>query len=190
MKAPPSDHTSPSTPIIDATLDLWSSTGKRNWVSVTGTSMLPILAEGDRLLVEHGCSHPRRGDIIICRWGQGLIAHRILQVSVGAKGNRFLTKGDNTTTLDSVFEESQVIGKALGVEKNGKYISFQTASAQIANRLIANCMLIRESLHNLARLSGTRSSKKNPNWAIRFWRRTERALLSGIIRVLQNIAYR
>src|SRR5687768_11242475 len=86
--------------LVPVVFAFWRQTGGEYWVTTAGSSMWPLIAENDRLLLNACLTAVRRGDIIVFSQNGELIAHRVLRVLGGSKP-RFVTKGDNTSYFDS-----------------------------------------------------------------------------------------
>lgn len=95
------------------------------YLCVSGNSMVPIIKNGDRILVEPYMKNaPRPGEIIVYRkFSDHLTVHRVVNI-VRLSKTRFYceTKGDNNVEADSykVFNH-EIIGTVnlKGVYKNG-----------------------------------------------------------------------
>jgi signal peptidase I len=90
-------------------------------VSVTGTSMFPILLSGDKVLVKRSSIEDlNAGDIIV--WSDEslkLVAHRILSMEVTSTQPLITTKGDLRVEPDPPVEIDRVLGKIVAVLREG-----------------------------------------------------------------------
>ena len=87
---------------INTLRELWQQSNERHWLQVHGISMLPLLHEGDNILVSHDLTSLRRGDILVFQKADGLVAHRVIRIKKETDhSNIYLTKGDNCTYFDS-----------------------------------------------------------------------------------------
>ena len=118
----------PSLPghVIEAALDAWGQAGERHTISISGHSMLPMIHDGDRVLVTHGCAGVRQGDVIVFRLNGLLVAHRVLHIKGGADGPKFVTKGDSTGQVDPHVSDREIVGRVLAIERGGQHISLET----------------------------------------------------------------
>lgn len=124
--------------VVQAALNLWRAHGVQQWLPVTGSSMLPILAEGDEILVSHDIRPLRRGDIVVIRQNGGLIAHRVIRRTRNAAGQRQLcTKGDNNPRFDPSTFAADVLGRVVAVRRGGQVRSLETRRSRLAGRSIA-----------------------------------------------------
>jgi Peptidase S24-like len=102
------------------------------WIGATGTSMLPAIGEGDRLLVDFGETRMRLGDIVLFPGGGQLLSHRV--VLRGADG-ALVTKGDNRQHFDPPVQREEILGviRAVGRGDDGVAVS----SACVGSRAVA-----------------------------------------------------
>jgi signal peptidase I len=61
---------------------------------VSGTSMVPTLQNGERLLITRGWSSPRRGDIVVLHWTHGGTTEEIVKRVIGLPGDAVRVRGD------------------------------------------------------------------------------------------------
>ena len=93
--------------------------GRRTGVEVTGDSMLPTLAAGDRVLIDtHAAVHP--GDIVLAQHPYKQSTRIIKRVrSIDANGAYFLTGDNKAETTDSTtfgpVPPANILGKATSV---------------------------------------------------------------------------
>jgi signal peptidase I len=76
-------------------------------VKVRGNSMLPLVREGDTVLINRLAS-PDIGDIVMFFEKDKLILHRVL----GLEKNRLFTKGDFNLFIDKPVKKAHIIGVA------------------------------------------------------------------------------
>jgi signal peptidase I len=89
-----------------------------------GQSMHPAIREGETITVRPvSPSAVRPGDIILYRWQQGIIAHRVVGIEKAAGGDfRLLTRGDAAGAQIEPVAPDQVLGKVVSAERNGRRI--------------------------------------------------------------------
>jgi hypothetical protein len=87
-------------------------------LKVFGMSMLPSVWPGDVLLIESD-NKARAGDIVLCQTERGLTVHRLVASS---GGGYIVTRGDGMNQADPCGEESQLLGRVVQIERNGKTI--------------------------------------------------------------------
>ena len=70
-------------------------------ITVAGSSMNPVLKDGDRIRIEHRDSYAI-GDILVFSYkNQELLVHRLLQIKEG----KYFCKGDNSMRLEDIAED-------------------------------------------------------------------------------------
>jgi signal peptidase I len=98
-------------------MDLWRGAGKEIPLTLSGTSMEPLLRAGDVVTVR--CVPPeelKRGDLIAFREHGCIIVHRL--IGKGRRGDLkiYCQKGDNQIGWGWV-QENAIIGKVVSVER-------------------------------------------------------------------------
>jgi signal peptidase len=86
--------------------------------------MHPTIRHGDLITVEPAApSNLKRGDIILYRFQNGLIAHRIVNIEErNGCGLAFILRGDACTSCDSPVKMQQILGKVVCLERDNRYI--------------------------------------------------------------------
>jgi signal peptidase I len=132
--------------------ELWQQSSEQHWLPIHGTSMLPLLQEGDNILISHDLSTVRRGDILVFQKVDGLVAHRVVWITKQPDhmGN-YLTKGDNCTRFDAPLPVSEVLGRVDTIYRNGREHDFTTPVWRYWNSLVAIYQLLLGSLFKLIR---------------------------------------
>jgi signal peptidase I len=91
-----------------------------------GNSMKPFIREGD--LVEVLSYAPgsliRIGDIILARAARGLVMHRVIKKLTKNGRLCLVTQGDAAFYPDPSIYPEDILGKVIGVKRNGKRIRF------------------------------------------------------------------
>jgi hypothetical protein len=98
-----------------------------------GRSMHPAIREGEPITVRPvSPSAVRRGDIILYRWQQGVIAHRVVGIETGVGGDfRFMTRGDAAGAQVEWVAPDQVLGKVVLTERNGRRIDLYSIRSNL-----------------------------------------------------------
>lgn len=141
MDKTPASQASLSDTLLEATLNIWSQARRQHLIPITGRSMLPLIQEGDRVLVKHGCADVRRGDVIVFRHEGRLIAHRVLRLDRSPSEAIFITKGDHAVRCDPPVRAAKILGRVLTVQRDSRQMSLDTSLWRQAGRLIAVGML-------------------------------------------------
>lgn len=82
-----------------------------------GTSMLPLISEGDEVLVKHvKAQELSLGDVIVYKKEELFIIHRFLYKR--NKDGYIVAKGDNSFKLDGPFNDTYFLGRAVEIRKN------------------------------------------------------------------------
>jgi hypothetical protein len=98
-------------------------TGKVVSIPVAGTSMFPVLKPGDRLSVL--CVHEsfRIGQVLVILGESAPIVHRVVDSFETGQGKTYVTKGDNSRSLDRPVSLSEILGKVETIERKGRTCS-------------------------------------------------------------------
>ncbi len=83
---------------------------------VHGSSMAPLLGEGDRIQVARTDRY-RAGDLLVFRNSVGdLVAHRLLGMRRAHGELRFVLRGDATPAADGLVPPAAILGRVVGGE--------------------------------------------------------------------------
>lgn len=107
--------------------------GLRVRLLVNGSSMLPLARTHDAVWVEW-CdpARLRRGDIIVVRYRDELLTHRL--IAVDAHG--WHTKGDNCRSIDPPTDRQAIVGYVAAVERDGALIDLRCTKWTLLNALL------------------------------------------------------
>ncbi len=125
-----------------ALLEVWAETGACHLFTIKGSSMLPLLCEGDRVLVAHGRRALRRGDIVLFQREDGLVAHRLLYIQSESAGKVLFTQGDHTQQMDPPLGEAQILGRVTAVRRGERAMWLDTPLWRAVGWLVATMMLL------------------------------------------------
>ena len=93
-----------------------------------GDSMIPVIREGNLLVIEAVKAPLKVGDIPLYKRDSGqYVLHRI----VGIKKGKYSMKGDNRTFVEKGITDKQIIGVLTGIVRNGKTYPVETAQEYI-----------------------------------------------------------
>jgi signal peptidase I len=86
-----------------------------------GDSMRPAIRDGDVIHVAPASAADIRvGDVVLCRVGSRLLAHRLVAVTEDADGERWLhLRGDAKGGCDAPVRDADVIGRVEAVWRDG-----------------------------------------------------------------------
>ena len=117
--------------------------GKRVRFRAPGRSMYPTIRENEAITVEP--VEPRNvkvGDIILYRFGENVVAHRVIQIEK-SKGNtlHFILREDTWGLVDEPVEAEQILGKVVSVERAGRSVDLY--SRRVKMRLFAHTLASR-----------------------------------------------
>lgn len=103
----------------------------------SGFSMWPFLKQGEKLVFKHlGLEELMAGDIILFRFRDGIVCHRLVKIS--KKNGKYLLylKGDNTAGPCEILGQDCYLGKAVGIIKNNRIIGLTGPKNKLFNRII------------------------------------------------------
>ena len=135
---PLSDSPELGTTILDAALQMLRSKGPSGILPVEGTSMMPFLRPGMRVLIDFAPRQLRRGDVVLFRQGPHAVVHRMVaRTSDGVRA-----RGDNRANLDPPVRVDDVLGRVVSVGDGDDWRDLRRSGARTYGFLLA--------LHNLA----------------------------------------
>ncbi len=103
------------------------------WFTIVGTSMVPFLVDGNKVLVRfEKVENLRCGDLVTYKTGNELITHRI----IGIIDNRILTKGDYLSLPDKLMDKDSLIGKVIIIFRNNKNLNMEQGKFAVINLII------------------------------------------------------
>jgi signal peptidase I len=123
--------------ILLGALDVWGASGEQHFIPVSGSSMLPLIQDGDQALVRHGLSGIQCGDMVIFRQQGKMVVHRVLRINLHPNGSTFLIKGDNNLTVDPPVQAEEIVGRVLLIKRGEKTLAVDTYPWRMAGRAIA-----------------------------------------------------
>jgi hypothetical protein len=152
--------------------------------------MLPLIRDGDRAIVAHGCTGVRRGDVVVFRHDGLLVAHRLLAIRRGDAGPVFISKGDNTSQFDPPLLADEILGRVVAIERHGRSMALDTAVWRALGWLIAITTLAWTRLYGWGRGLKRRLGGRRPGRATAGVRQGARAASALALRASQAIASR
>jgi signal peptidase I len=131
----------PTKTVINTALEIWKEQSKQHRISIVGNSMLPLMRDGDRVLVAHASDDFHPGDVIVFWQSNVLVVHRVIRIDHTPEQVHFLTKGDNAPNFDPLVGVEQVIGRVLAVQRGNREIPIDTATWRVLGHWIARSTL-------------------------------------------------
>ncbi|HEY7703151.1 MAG TPA: S24/S26 family peptidase [Candidatus Limnocylindrales bacterium] len=83
---------------------------RSDWIDATGRSMDPSIPAGSRLLVDFGRPAQRRGEVLVFRRGERVLAHRLVGRRTTPDGEQLIAKGDGEVFFDAPLTAGEVLG--------------------------------------------------------------------------------
>ncbi len=115
-----------------------------------GTSMNPVLKAGDEILVRRiPLSCLCFGDVITYEENGTFITHRFLYSRSKKNQTMMVTKADNRLKLDKPVTPLFLLGKVVGISRNGQRIEMETKWWYFSSRLIALLSLMEGQLFEI-----------------------------------------
>ncbi|MGH9144341.1 MAG: S24/S26 family peptidase [Vicinamibacterales bacterium] len=97
-----------------------------------GVSMYPTIRDGETItVVAASADEVGGGDILLCRHGQRLLAHRVIAVATSGGGRVYELRGDAKASSDALVGASDVVGKVIDVRRNGRRIPLCGRAARL-----------------------------------------------------------
>lgn len=139
--------------VVEAMLNVWAQTKEQHYIPIAGCSMLPLIRDGDSVLITHGCDGVKRGDVVVFRCNGKLVAHRVIgrEFDKGSNSVTFITKGDNVFQYDPPVSETEIVGRVLGIRKADRQIMLDTVVWRALGLVIAVGVLTASRLHSRCR---------------------------------------
>lgn len=97
-----------------------------------GWSMCPVIRDGDIVEVAPvRASQLRRGDVLLCRIGDGAVAHRLMGFKKSGGHVALVLRGDAAFARDAPVPVTTVIGRVTAVRHNGIERGLATHGARV-----------------------------------------------------------
>ncbi len=104
------------TDIADLWAEVLDKTGEL-WIGISGDSMLPVVHNGDSVLVRRATvSDIGQGDIVTFRRGGILITHRVIGIVRDASRTMIIEKGDRSLR-PTMIDSDDVAGKVIALRR-------------------------------------------------------------------------
>jgi signal peptidase I len=88
-----------------------------------GASMYPAIRDGETItVVAVSPDAVVRGDVLLCRHGTRVLAHRVVGVALHGTERWFQLKGDAKIECDGPVRARAIVGAVVNVRRNGRFI--------------------------------------------------------------------
>lgn len=113
--------------------------GKALRFQAHGASMVPLVRDGDVLLVQPlEPAALRIGDVILCGTEPGrIVVHRVIRCVAGPEGRRFTVQGDAVARPDGTIPAAQAYGRVAAIERGGAQIDMGAPAMRLLSRMAA-----------------------------------------------------
>lgn len=113
-----------------------------------GGSMHPTIRDGEAITVEPvAVDGVRWGDIVLCRQGPGLVAHRVVRkVGRGCAPAGFVLRGDASHRFHHEVGAGDVLGRVVAVRRKGTAVPLGDTAAKLMAALEHGVKALRRSL--------------------------------------------
>jgi signal peptidase I len=130
----------------------------------SGTSMRPLIREGDRCRFVPLAGRPSLGDILLVAEADGrLVGHRLIRVAEAGEETLYICKGDSNLNPDAPARANQIIGKMTDIRKRRFVMRADQGLARWWGRLLVRrpglSRLIRQYVRAERRLRRLRQPK-------------------------------
>ena len=130
---------SPAAPgVFDAVVEAALASGVRVRFRAYGTSMHPAIRDGETIAVEPvDVADVVRGDILLYRSRERLLAHRVEAVAERRGVRTLQTRGDAMLGLDAPVGAAEVIGRVTAVVRGSRAVRLDGRAARLRYRVHA-----------------------------------------------------
>jgi hypothetical protein len=119
-----------------------------------GHSMHPTIRDGEHVTIAPvRANEIKRGDIILYQSPRGPLAHRVMKMEGKLNARLFILRGDACTSCDAPVSASQVLGRAVSVERNGRALRLSRRRLKFVERGALRSLLKAVSLYVSGSLS-------------------------------------
>ena len=124
--------------LLDLTAELLSR-GTTVRFRPSGRSMYPSIREGELITVEPVAPRDvKLADIVLYRSERGLIAHRVVGSSPtqsSVLSPHYFLRGDASLSCDQPVGAEQILGRVVGVERDGHSVALASRGAKLWHRV-------------------------------------------------------
>jgi hypothetical protein len=99
---------------------LWRGSWRRTEIRFVGRSMAPLTDRAEALVLSHGDSAPRAGQILLTLQSGSLTAHRCVSRVRNEVAWKWVTQGDSCPKADpNAVPQPEILGRVVGLRANG-----------------------------------------------------------------------
>jgi len=107
-------------------------------LTISGDSMAPALPPGSRVVIAAAAPGDLRlGDVVVVRFGQAWVIHRLVGRRWAGAVPFLFTKGDNAPCMDMAWPVWQLQGLVIAMDRGGRAVSLLSRRARWLGRLLA-----------------------------------------------------
>lgn len=108
-------------------------------LDVRGSSMYPLLRDGDGVLVSCGAASPAAGDVVAFLVEKQVWTHRLRRVDTRPDGVRYVSRGDNVAQYDAPWPANRFLGRVIACERsdNQRRLALDAGLGRHLNRFLA-----------------------------------------------------
>jgi len=126
-----------------------------------GTSMHPTIRDGEAISIAAvSPDEVVRGDVVLCRHDNRVLAHRVVAVTARGAGRVFQLRGDAKAACDEPVSADGVVGRVIAIHRNGRLVGLdrparlrrtvRTAASQVKSLAVSTAtILARSGVHIL-----------------------------------------
>jgi signal peptidase len=118
--------------ILIAVIDDALTSGTMVRFRAEGTSMYPAIRDGETItVVAVSTDEVVRGDVLLCRYGTRMLAHRVVGVATNGTERWFQLKGDAKIECDAPVGARAIVGAVIDVRRHGRLIPLRGRASEM-----------------------------------------------------------
>jgi signal peptidase I len=118
--------------LLGAVIDEALATGTMVRFHAEGTSMYPTIRDGEAITIARVAPDDVvRGDLLLCRQGRRVIAHRLVGIATRGAIRIFELRGDAKAACDAPVAADAVVGRIIAVHRNGRSVRLCGRAARL-----------------------------------------------------------
>jgi signal peptidase I len=117
--------------VLDTLIDEALASGRMVRLRADGASMHPAIRDGEAIAIESVAPEEvEPGNVLLCRHDARLLAHRVVGVTMHGAVRMFELRGDAKGANDAPVPADAVVGRVVGVWRNGRIVSVGARAAR------------------------------------------------------------